>query len=380
MRVRSPGRIGTLSAPPVADALLAAAFLLYGLGHVWLGWVPDEGHAGGPRWLNTVVVLLTTLPLAARRSAPLAALTVIVGSFSLSQILTGAMASFFAGLMPALIAAYSVARFEPPRRAAIGVGVAALAMGALIATTPAFRRSEELLFEALLWSAAWLLGTIVRRGEQHARARARAAVLDERSRIARELHDVVAHGVSLMVVQAGGARLLLDTPDGADRVRAHLRTIEASGRQALDEMRRLLAMVRDDDGLALEPLPGMERLDALAESARSAGVELRVRVEGEPAAAACGHRPHRLPHRAGGAHQRHPATPAPCRCRVDGPLRAGTSSSWRSPTTGVARPAMPTGPATAWWGCASARRSTAGRSRRGNRRRAAGTPCASGCR
>ena len=297
MGVRSSRGIGAASAPSAADALLAAAFALYGLGHVWLGWIPDEGHAGGPRWLNTVVVLLATLPLAARRIVPLATLTVIVGTFAFSQILTDAMASFFAGLMPALIAAYSVARFEPPHRAAVGVGVVAVAMGALIATTPAFRRSEELLFEALLWSAAWLLGTIVRRGEHRARelgrraqrlererdAQARAAVLDERARIARELHDVVAHGVSLMVVQAGGARLLLDAPDGTERVRAHLRAIEASGRQALDEMRRLLAMVRDDDRLTLEPLPGMERLDALAESTRSAGVRVRVRVDGKPA-------------------------------------------------------------------------------------------------
>jgi signal transduction histidine kinase len=293
-----PRWIRAVPAPHPTDALLAAAFALYGLGHVWLGWIPDEGYAGGPRGLDTVVVLLTTLPLAARRIAPLATLITIVGTFALSQVLTDPTASFYSGLVPSLIAAYSVARYEPTRRVVVGIGVAVTAMGTLVATTRPFNTVNELFFEALLWSAAWLLGTMVRRGEHRAREfgrraqrlereqeeQARAAVLNERARIARELHDVVAHGVSLMVVQAGGARLLLDATDGvAERVRSHLRAIEDSGRDALEEMRRLLAMVRDGDDLALEPLPGMDRVDALAESARSAGIEVRIRVEGEPA-------------------------------------------------------------------------------------------------
>jgi signal transduction histidine kinase len=212
------------------------------------------------------------------------------------------MASFFSGLVPALIAAYSVARFEPRHRVGLGIAVVALGMGGLIATTPAFRHPEELLLEAILWSSAFLLGSTVRRGEHRARelgrraqrlerdreAQARAAVIDERARIARELHDVVAHGVSLMVVQAGGARLLLDDPAGADRVRAHLRAIEHSGRQALDEMRRLLTMLRDDDVVTLEPLPGIDRLDVLVDSAREADVRVRMRIEGEPEALPAG--------------------------------------------------------------------------------------------
>ena len=126
------------------------------------------------------------------------------------------------------------------------------------------------------------LGRRAQRLERERSEQARAAVLDERARIARELHDVVAHGVSLMVVQAGGARLVLDTPGGPERVRSHLQAIEDSGRQALDELRRLLALLRDGDDPALEPLPGMLRLDALTESTRAAGVQLRLNVEGEP--------------------------------------------------------------------------------------------------
>ena len=377
---------------PVADIALASVFAIYGLGHVWLGWVPDEGYEGGPRGLNTLVVLLTTLPLAGRRIAPLATLTLIVGTFSLSQIFTGAMASFFSGLMPALIAAYSVARFEPARRAVAGVGVAVAAMGALIATTPVFRRPEELLLEALLWSAAFGLGTLVRRGEHRARElgrraqrlerereeQARAAVLDERARIARELHDVVAHGVSLMVVQAGGARLVLDTPGGAERVRSHLHAIEDSGRQALDELRRLLALLRESDGPTLEPLPGMLRLDALTESTRAAGVQLRLNVEGRPVPLPPGIdlTAYRIVQEALTNVVRHAGAAS-----AELTVRYGADEvalEVLDDGHGVLRE-RESAAATGWSGCVSAPRSTAARSRPATGPRAA-TRCACGCR
>ncbi len=90
----------TRPAPWLGDAALAAVLAFYGLGHVWLGWIPNEGHPGGPRGLNTAVVLLATVPLAWRRRAPLPAFAVIMATFSLSQPLTAAMASFFAALLP----------------------------------------------------------------------------------------------------------------------------------------------------------------------------------------------------------------------------------------------------------------------------------------
>src|SRR4051794_8849506 len=120
MRASLPRRIRGAPAPRVTDAVLAVAFCVYGLGHAWLDWIPDEGYLGGPRGLDTVVVLLTTLPLAARRIAPLATLTVIVGTFALSQVVADPTASFYSGLVPSLIAAYSVARYEQPRRVLIG--------------------------------------------------------------------------------------------------------------------------------------------------------------------------------------------------------------------------------------------------------------------
>ena len=280
--------------PALTDALLAGVLAVYGLGHVWLGWIPDEGYPGGPRGLDTVVVLLCTVPLAWRRRAPLAAFTVIIATFSLAQPLTSASASFFAGLLPALIGAYSVARYEDGRRVLAGIAFGLAGMLLLVATTPNFRKSEELFLETFLWSSAWLLGRAIRRGERRARElgmraerlerereeQARAAVIDERARIARELHDVVAHGVSVMVVQAGAARSMLPRED--DTTRAQLQSIEGIGRQALTEMRHMLEMLRDDDELALEPLPGIGQLDGLVAAAREANLPVELRIDGEP--------------------------------------------------------------------------------------------------
>ena len=294
MTARSGALARARPLPALTDASLAAVLAVYGLGHIWLGWIPAEGYAGGPRGLDTIVVLLTTIPLAWRRRAPLAAFTVIIATFSLAQPLTSASASFFAGLLPALIGAYSVARYEEGRRVLVGIAIGLGAMLLLVATTPNFRRPEEIFLEAFLWSSAWLLGWTIRRGEKRAgelgrraerlererEEQARAAVIDERARIARELHDVVAHGVSVMVVQAGAARSMLPQED--DATRAQLQSIEGIGRQALTEMRHLLEMLRDDDELALEPLPGIGQLDALVSAAREANLAVGVRIDGEP--------------------------------------------------------------------------------------------------
>jgi signal transduction histidine kinase len=277
------------------DVALAAVLAIYGLGHAWLGWIPEEGLRRGPAGLNTVVVLLTTVPLAWRRQAPFQVFAVIVTTFSVSFSLASAMGSFFAGFLPALIAGYSVARYGSRRQVLAGIGLMFAAWLLLVAKTEDFRKADEIPFDAILWSCAWLGGWTIRVGQKRARdlgrraerlerdreEQARAAVLDERARIARELHDVVAHGMSLMVVQAGAARSLLN--GNADpRVHEHLRSLEASGRQSLSEMRRLLTVLRDDDELALEPLPGMDQLDALVSATSQAGIDVTVQIEGEP--------------------------------------------------------------------------------------------------
>ncbi len=116
---------------------------------------------------------------------------------------------------------------------------------------------------------------------------ARLAVLDERARVARELHDVIAHSVSIMVVQAAGERLA--RPDAPGSTADALGQIERTGREALVELRRLLGVLRrSDEDAALAPLPGLGRLDGLLEQVRDAGLPVALRVEGEPAPLAPG--------------------------------------------------------------------------------------------
>ena len=117
--------------------------------------------------------------------------------------------------------------------------------------------------------------------EREREEKARIAVAEERGRIARELHDVVAHGVSVMVVQAQAAQRLLE---GEHReTRQALGSIETTGRQALMELRRLLGVLRgSDEKLALTPQPGLGNLDALIGQTREAGLPVELRIEGEP--------------------------------------------------------------------------------------------------
>jgi signal transduction histidine kinase len=117
--------------------------------------------------------------------------------------------------------------------------------------------------------------------EREREEKVRIAAAEERARIARELHDVVAHSVSVMVVQVGAARGILDTEP--ETARDSLLSAERSGRQALAEMRRMLGILRqraDGDGLA--PQPGLARVDGLLERARAAGLEVELRTEGDP--------------------------------------------------------------------------------------------------
>jgi signal transduction histidine kinase len=112
-------------------------------------------------------------------------------------------------------------------------------------------------------------------------------VAEERARIAGELHDVVAHAVSVMIVQAGAARRIVRTD--RDRAREALGSIEATGREALDEMRRVLGVLRrGDEDIALVPQPGLERVGELVARARERGLTVTLEVTGEPAHLAAG--------------------------------------------------------------------------------------------
>ena len=162
-----------------------------------------------------------------------------------------------------------------------------------LAEISGFASWSEFTFSVPIFVLAWLTGQGLRRWEGHSallrrnldeltaseQLRAAAAVTDERTRIARELHDVVAHSISVMVVQAGSARLRLLTDPSASEQALH--SVEQTGRQALVEMRRMLGVLRTDDtGLGLAPQPSLRGLDQLLEQMRSAGLAVEARVEG----------------------------------------------------------------------------------------------------
>jgi signal transduction histidine kinase len=198
-----------------------------------------------------------------------------------------------------VVTVFSVGAYAEPRRAAVGCALVIgwFWLGALIdnAQHPGRRGPSDFVFVSVVFGGAWLLGRALRgRGERAAQleqraaqleadqqAKAHAAVAAERARIARELHDVIAHSVSVMVIQAGAAEQLLEkTPE---RARGPLLAVQDTGRQTIVELRRLLGILRDDgQELSLAPQPGLAGLELLLEEMRQAGLPVQLQVEGQP--------------------------------------------------------------------------------------------------
>lgn len=269
------------SAPFLADAALAlalAALLFAAL--LANGW---EGPAELSSW---ILLLVGALLLAFRRSHPLAVL--------MATVAAEAVATFSLGVARggAAIALYTVAA-HCERRTAIRAGVAAgLALAVPILLTVGFDPGptlQGLLLRSPLDAAAWAFGAYV--GELRAKStrlqrdreiEMRQALAEEQARIARELHDVIAHNVSVMVIQAAAARDVFDHDPA--RAPEALGAIEETGRRAMVELRRLLGAVRSDDGerAVFAPQPGLSQLDTLIGQVRTAGLPVELRIHGEP--------------------------------------------------------------------------------------------------
>jgi signal transduction histidine kinase len=253
----------------------------------------DDGNSAGSALLNVPLLLLVTLPLAIRRRSPWVALTVAFAAVVVPSLFVAHTLFFFGGLVPLAVLVYSVARVADRRG-----WVVLLAPVALLAVyplhVPAFDAGDY-AFGALLFGAAWGIARLVRRLEAQRRlladalaaqqreqaARERALLLDERARIACELHDVVAHAVSVMVVQAGAARFALGADE--DEVRDRLLSVEETGRTAVGDLRRLLDLLRaDDDEESRGPQPGLAQLGRLVDELQRAGLPVRVETDGLP--------------------------------------------------------------------------------------------------
>jgi signal transduction histidine kinase len=253
----------------------------------WVVWYASVGNpVAGARWLVALWPLLLDLPLAWRRIAPLAAAILVCAAVVLQAALTRNSAEGLEVLFALGVAVYSVAAFATRRRAVAGLAAFLAAWGAFTWFDHNVRHGDT----GQAWSAAffgaafvgiWIAGLAVSGRRETALLAARAAALereaaaalvDERARMARELHDIVSHNLSVVVLQAAGAR-------ASGATESALEKIERSGREALVEMRRLLGVLREDDGpAALAPQPGIGSLPELAARVREAGLPVLLDV------------------------------------------------------------------------------------------------------
>lgn len=251
-------------------------------------WTADA--APDQRLPALLLAFLHGAVLIARRSAPAAVLSVVITT-GLAYVAVG-LPVFFLG--PAtLIAIYTVAALRDRRMSLLGLAAAEVAL-AVSAVTGGVQWDSWALFAGLL-AGAWLLGAGMRRwqeaareqaerADQLARARdelARLAVTQERVRIARELHDMVAHSMSVIAVQAATGRLVIDCDPA--RAGEALAAIEVTTRSALDEMRQLLAVLREEGeaGGSLDPTPGLTDVHDLVARMAQAGLTVEVSLTGD---------------------------------------------------------------------------------------------------
>ena len=244
-------------------------------------------------WFGLPALAILVLPIFARRRFPFGG---PVGYFVLAaavslidwQLVPSLEAFFVVGLAVAFL----LGNLRNPWQAAAGLIVAVSSLVFIVYEVPDHSTSE-LVFIPLDFVVAWVAGFALRERSEQAEAAetratiaererdaaARVAVAEERARIARELHDTVAHAVSVMVLQVGAVRHKL--PDSEDR--DALTGVERAGRTALTEMRRLLAAMRDDgDEAELGPQPGLDSLDSLREEIGRAGLPVELHVDGQP--------------------------------------------------------------------------------------------------
>ncbi len=256
--------------PLLADAAIASAALAL----VWLEvWIGPVGASARPA--NLVAAPFFTLPLALRRRYPVAVALVALLAVKAEGLAGGSAANTIAPILPLSIAMYSLA-VHAGRRSLIG-GAAASALLVLLATG----RIDDALFAGMLLAVPFALGLIVRSRQQRAdrlEAEAELAVTRERQRIARELHDVVAHSVGLMTIQAAAGRRVMErNPEHAAQA---LETIEATGRQALAEMQRMVGILRHrSSDPVLEPQPGLRHLEALLEHLHASGLDVSLEID-----------------------------------------------------------------------------------------------------
>ncbi|HEU4971904.1 MAG TPA: sensor histidine kinase [Gaiellaceae bacterium] len=247
-------------------------------------------------WFSLPAMAALVLPLLAYRRYPFAApasywlLAIVI------TLVDGTLIPYVDSLsVVGLAAAFLLGNVRDSSRAWLGLAIVVVAMLVVVHYIPGEQSANLYVFITLRYVAAWIAGYALRerseqayaaevraaRAEHERESAARVAVAEERSRIARELHDIVAHAVSVMVLQVGAVRHKL--PDSMAEDRDALRGVERAGRTALAEMRRLLAAMRPDgDEAELVPQPGLDGLNSLLAEVGRAGLPVELHLEGQP--------------------------------------------------------------------------------------------------
>src|SRR5687767_5786157 len=261
-------------------------------------------------WFSVPMVAALVLPLLAHQRFPFAAPAAYWLMAAALSFVDGLLIAFIGSLgVVGLAAAFLLGNLRDDRQAGIGLAIVLGCIVVVVSNIPGPQSASDLVFIPLRFVVAWVAGYALRAraeqaeaaemratlaerereaaemratlAEREREAAARIAVAEERARIARELHDIVAHAVSVMVLQVGAVRHKL--PNALAEDRDALRAVERAGRTALTEMRRLLAAIRPDgDEAELVPQPGLDGLDSLLEAIDRAGLPVELHVDGKP--------------------------------------------------------------------------------------------------
>lgn len=281
--------------PALPDVALAAALTVFAQLDLRLGI--DGSTPFGPAWTVDLCTFVATAVLAFRRVAPLATVLTVVAAVAGPQLVTVLTITLWGDFVPMLVATYSVARHADRRSTVTGVLAVATAIVVILIRVPSIGAAANIPFAFAPLVAVTATGhALQRRQRSHAALSLQAsrlaedqarwvqdAVAAERARIARELHDVVAHCVSVMVIQSGAAEDLLDRePEAA---RQPLRAVQEAGQQAVTELGRMLGLLRGaTQPDVLVPQPSVTQLPELVAQVREAGLTVSYDRQGEPRA------------------------------------------------------------------------------------------------
>lgn len=283
---------------PLARRYWFDVLILAGLGLGLAGAVVDQDDTDGPMgplWFDVLAVVAIVAPLFFRRRFPFGAPVAVGVAAALTSLVDERLVPFlFIPFLAGGAAVFLMGLLRDRAQAVAGL-VFTFAVAALVVYRDPVANLDRFVASCIifgiLWAIAFALGRKFReadeakeraaRAEREREARAEAAVTEERARIARELHDVVGHSVSVMTVQASAVRRLLRPEQ--EREREALLVVEQTGREALAEMRRMVGVLRrPEEAPALAPQPSLQHLDKLVEQAREAGLPVELRVEGDP--------------------------------------------------------------------------------------------------